>query len=99
MIVRIAIMHQNTYEYTYTFIIGTEGHRPLIESDGRKFFLQLTFSGLKSSREPADDGVILREKERFRERDKDPTYEKYVFPYTYSVGGGKIGHRRSLSAL
>lgn len=31
-----------------------------------------------------------REKERFQESDKDPTCEKYVFPYTYSAGGWDI---------
>lgn len=40
-----------------------------------------------------------REEERFRESDKDPTYEEYVLPYTYSAGGGEGGYRCSPSAL
>lgn len=40
-----------------------------------------------------------REKERFRESDKDPTDEKYVPHNTHSAGGGESGYRRSPSAL
>lgn len=29
--------YAHTYDYTHTFITRTEGHRPLIEPDGRKF--------------------------------------------------------------
>lgn len=39
------------------------------------------------------------EKGRFKESVKDPTYEKYVLPYTSSAGGGEGGYRRSPSAL
>lgn len=36
-----------------------------------------------------DKASEKREKERFRESDKNPTYEKYLLSYTYSAGGGE----------
>lgn len=66
-----AIMHPHTYEYTHTFITGTEGHRCLNGTRWEEVFLQLTFSVLKSSWEPADGGLILPKEWVRRGRKRD----------------------------
>lgn len=67
---------------------GPEGHRWLNGAGWEEVFLQLTFSGLRSSCElgqwRSDRTYRVGEKrERFRERDKNPTYEEKCVPCTY----------------
>lgn len=81
-----------TIMHTHTFVTGNEGHKvpPIWHLNGtgwEEVFLQLTFSGLERSWEPADGSLILliesvrRGRRRDLKSDKDPPHEKYVLSY------------------